>query len=546
MRPLLTAVALALIGGCGDEALAGEWIVELAEGPARDAVLLEVYVQRGGCEGGERLYAELIGMDGSAPRPPALGPGSYGFGAVARDAECAEVGRGCEAVELPRAPGDPVRVRVLAAEPRPLCEPSECVGGRCASGSVDAGARDAGPPDGEDAGPAIDAGEVDAGGDDPCAGAARVCTDGVERRCSPGMVEEVACDLGACSTTTPSRCARMAPSNVSDAMLDESAEVLAVDGDLAFECRDHMLARITSQPGGPDLCVLSLGGLDVRGNVAITGPNPVVLLVAGDCAISGTLDVSAASTRPGPGGEPGGTPDRPDGQGPGGGAPPSSILSGGGGGGMCAPGGDGGDGDTGIGGGGGSAIGTDWELEPLLGGSGGAGTPSSRDVGTSGGAGGGAIQISCTGTLSISGRVLAGGGGGRQNDHSGGGGGGSGGAILLEAPEIRLLDGAGLRAIGGGGGGGADGVVKGSNGQDGAAAEGGTAAGGSGPGGRGGGGGGEPMRGLRGGDDGTAAGGGGGGGAGCILLRTLAPVSAGPVSVPTRGPGVRVRELRLD
>jgi hypothetical protein len=79
-----------------------------------------------------------------------------------------------------------------------------------------------------------------------------------------------------------------------------------------------------------------------------------------------------------------------------------------------------------------------------------------------GGAGGGAIQISATNGVVITGHINVGGGGGKGGTGaaSGGGGGGSGGMIILEG---KIVSGAGgsLIASGGGGGQGSDGATGG-------------------------------------------------------------------------------------
>jgi hypothetical protein len=104
---------------------------------------------------------------------------------------------------------------------------------------------------------------------------------------------------------------------------------------------------------------------------------------------------------------------------------------------------------TGSGGGGGSA---DYLNRPQYGGSSG------------GGGGGGALKISTSGTISITGQVLANGGKGGDafigtgkvttcNPQPGaGGGGGSGGVIYLSAPTINVSSAAAISAAGGAGG----------------------------------------------------------------------------------------------
>ncbi|MBN1774190.1 MAG: hypothetical protein JXB32_23225, partial [Deltaproteobacteria bacterium] len=67
--------------------------------------------------------------------------------------------------------------------------------------------------------------------------------------------------------------------------------------------------------------------------------------------------------------------------------------------------------------------------------------------------GGGALQITTRGTLTVHGRIEAGGAGGAGGgEEGGGGGGGSGGGVLLEADRLIVEAGALVAANGGGGG----------------------------------------------------------------------------------------------
>jgi hypothetical protein len=93
------------------------------------------------------------------------------------------------------------------------------------------------------------------------------------------------------------------------------------------------------------------------------------------------------------------------------------------------------------------------QLLPLIGGSGGGGGGGgSTYEGSGGGGGGGAILIASSGTVSVTGQILANGGSagvpsGGQNVAGGGGGGGAGGAIRILATVIA---GNGLISAGGG------------------------------------------------------------------------------------------------
>ena len=191
--------------------------------------------------------------------------------------------------------------------------------------------------------------------------------------------------------------------------------------------------------------VFTLGSLDVTlgATLAGRGAHPLVILVADEISILGTVDVSSfresGRRTIGAGGRQQGAPRGPGG-GEGGGRPGESedrATAGGGGGGFASPGGTGTAGATRdlLGGAGGPRYGNEL-LVPLSGGSGGAGGGGLSN----GGAGGGAIQLSSAQQISVSGTISACGGGGNASADfvGGGGGGGSGGAILLEAPQVTV------------------------------------------------------------------------------------------------------------
>jgi hypothetical protein len=296
--------------------------------------------------------------------------------------------------------------------------------------------------------------------------------------------------------------------------------------------------RIVTQPGGPDLFVIDTPRLNLSGTLVAYGSRPVVFAVYGDATIGGQLVArpnADDSIRPA-----------------GSGGRIAPVAS------WCFTGTGGGDSTTDAvtGGGGGGAFGTDGArggngaaqaqhgtfglengnatLVPLRGGcSGGKGGPTSADLG---GWGGGAIQLSARGTLTVTGRIGAPGGGGRggassTSTNGGAGGGGSGGAILLEAAALLVT---GEVTANGGSGGEGDGATNGAySGSDGVAgslmnsspAQGANGSGTSrgGPGGNGGAGATAPTNGvngadLSGSDDDTGCGGGGGGSVGRIRI----------------------------
>ncbi len=268
---------------------------------------------------------------------------------------------------------------------------------------------------------------------------------------------------------------------------------------------------IQTQPGGPDIVVVPMSSftLDAGRTLRLIGSRPVVLAVRGDARINGTVDAGAVGTTPGAGGDDARNgPIATDGQvagsdcavfanGSGEGMEDGSRSLGGGGAGLRTNGGFGG-GERGnfrcykaangyeckpycpdaacdnsfidsssrfaannsvhygvvpIRG----LAAPDQDLSPLRAGcAGGKGDRRSAGGLYFGGSGGGAVQITVTGTLAIGagGIISAGGGGGSiPSGNDGGSGGGSGGAILIEASVLDLSLAGGIRAHGGGGAG---------------------------------------------------------------------------------------------
>ncbi len=242
---------------------------------------------------------------------------------------------------------------------------------------------------------------------------------------------------------------------------------------------------VQTQQNGPDLVVLPMRSLQIAPGTTfrVSGSRPVALVVFGDAEIGGTIDVSASGTAGGPGnhwncnavGSSGGNggDTRSDG----------GDNGGGGGGGFAALGGRGGNGGSELGGAGGQTRGN-VQLSPLipgcLGGWGGG-------CGGAPGGGGGGLELAASGTLTITGSVLARGATGANGCDSSGGatGGGSGGGILLQGNQVSIAG--SVNAEGGSGGRGANGGEGGPGGTSGAGASGSAA---SSPGGEGGGGGG--------------------------------------------------------
>ncbi|HEY1556161.1 MAG TPA: hypothetical protein VGF94_15090 [Kofleriaceae bacterium] len=192
--------------------------------------------------------------------------------------------------------------------------------------------------------------------------------------------------------------------------------------------------------GAAPVLVVRLSSLTVTNGhkLVLVGDKPIVVLVAGDVVVDtgGIIDASASGAEPGPGGSFAGQ--------------CTSLASGLGGAGT-SPNWGGGGGGFGTAGGqgcynvtnGGSPTGST-TLSPLRGGcSGGAGDSNFSGVTPVPGAGGGAIEISASGTITVGSGAnaanLAAGGGGGPATKGGGNAGGSGGAILLVSPAAATF-----------------------------------------------------------------------------------------------------------
>jgi hypothetical protein len=231
---------------------------------------------------------------------------------------------------------------------------------------------------------------------------------------------------------------------------------------------------VTLPPDG----ILNYTTVNIPAGVTVTfeknaSNTPVVILASGDVTIAGELNLSATGSanvgsagdgnvsddgdpgHGGPGGYDGGHGGTPasrrggNGLGPGGGGGGNMVYfyyygtqpTGGGGAGYNGSGGHDGvgtaEGNTGLGG---PAYGSPLLL-PLIGGSGGGGGAGGANFnGSGGGGGGGALLVASSGTVTVSGKILANGGpsGAAAGYESGGtGGAGSGGAIRIVATTIQ-------------------------------------------------------------------------------------------------------------
>jgi len=183
--------------------------------------------------------------------------------------------------------------------------------------------------------------------------------------------------------------------------------------------------------------IFNFGELTIGADLTVTGSRPVALLSRGDLTVLGQIDLSAAGSTGGPGGDSG--VQRADGEGLGFGR----VGSGGSGAGHCGTGGDAVGGDVR----GGDPYGA---LEAEL--SGGSSGGSSSDPGGGVGAGGGgALELGALGRLVVNGAILADGASAGLVNNKGAGGGGSGGSIFLHGGRDSSC-GARLSVRGGSGG----------------------------------------------------------------------------------------------
>ncbi|RUO87660.1 hypothetical protein D7Y11_39485 [Corallococcus sp. AB018] len=330
---------------------------------------------------------------------------------------------------------------------------------------------------------------------------------------------------------------------------------------------DFTIKTLPQSGDAPEILLIPVRTLALGGELRIVGSRPVIFAVYGDATLSHDILASGRIVNGAPVPGTGGNRACAASQGKMGTRQVYSDESGGEARLQILGGGGGGAGGATIGALGGSTSNTSTTggdmgvqqasaISPLFGGCAGGNGVSQTG---SGGAGGGAIQLSVARTLTIRKVVSVSGGGGlgglasttmsdpwtRVAFANGGGGGGSGGRIVLEAFQVNLTSDARLTANGGGGGEGgtADFSIDqdGANGANGSETRGVPATGGSGAsatGGAGGEGGASnlPVKGAGGGLSGGGGGGGGGGAAGSINLRSVQPCVINASSVISPAP----------
>jgi hypothetical protein len=245
-----------------------------------------------------------------------------------------------------------------------------------------------------------------------------------------------------------------------------------IDCDMVFNttnltwegCNDPAWVGMVTLADGSEAAIAVLNSLNIQSgfDIDVEGDRAGIIAVYGDATIAGSIMATPANGNNGPGEQPTACTNSGDGQN---GGDFDGSGGGGGGGAFGTAAGNGGNGRTGAAGGMGGASNGDNTFSPLRrgceGGSGG------RNGGSEGEAGG-AVQLSVSGTLTMtSGRISASGDGGRGGDASeGGGGGGSGGMVLIEANTIALTGGW-ITANGGSGGEGGSSSNSGADGRDG-------------------------------------------------------------------------------
>lgn len=308
-----------------------------------------------------------------------------------------------------------------------------------------------------------------------------------------------------------------------DTLVDTTAGTISID--------KATPVPLTAMVHSGAVSVWSVGSLTVNDGFAleVVGSRPLVIVSASTVLIDGRIDVYGDRKRPGPGGA---APSSGSGKGGNGTKPANDTGSGGGGAGHATAGTTGATQGGAAGGFAGAITNTDGAL--FIGGGGGGngggfGAAACTDpTRGKGGFGGGALQISAVGKITISGTgyIDAGGGaglGGCKNNPpddvvTGGGGGGAGGLVFLESVAgIDLQIGSEIAAGGGGGGEGGSTSDPGKDGESGLAHPAVVANGGTGSGGGAGGNGGYGVLGAAAapsaafpGGPGAAAGGGGG------------------------------------
>ena len=306
-----------------------------------------------------------------------------------------------------------------------------------------------------------------------------LCDGNLLSKCEGGVVSQLDSCMAGCSEDPTPHCRRFRPANVPQEEFLEvevATDVVVQGSNLPLWDTSNCGAINTPLNTAYQLdeyCILKVRDFVVEDSFGIIGDKPLIVLASRNVIVrAGAVIRADANQRPGPGGgsavpgEDGGASRGQDGT--------SDFPgdTGGGGGGGCTAGGSSGSEGNRTGAMGGPAYqGTFGLVGPLTGGSAGGavfGDPvrNRPEVITSkrGGHGGGALQFSAIGTITIAGQIDVSGGGGQGGTHlrvegNGGGedpeagsGGGAGGSVVLEAVgEVIVTGEIDLRGGGGGG-----------------------------------------------------------------------------------------------
>lgn len=267
--------------------------------------------------------------------------------------------------------------------------------------------------------------------------------------CDAGTGGPATCDTSFNCNAAPSSLFPYPPSNFAESDLPTdgglaltlgASRTLNTDNTPTLSGTSMPPFRIFTPTGGVPTVLVSLTGLNVTGTnvLTITGARPLIIAVVGNVQIDGKIVARNAGT------------PAACGNGGNGGSGSGNGIGGGGGGGFGS-----------IGGVGGTTGGTAATAGPVNGGATltplRGGCKGGNASAANGGTGGGAFQLTVSGTLSLNGFIAAPGGGGNAgtNNSDGAGGGGSGGGILLEGASVTFSGLTRLTANGGSGGEGA-------------------------------------------------------------------------------------------
>lgn len=300
-----------------------------------------------------------------------------------------------------------------------------------------------------------------------CVPSSVVCDGNVVESCDADGLElpDEPC-LRSCVATPSAHCEYLAPvylPDVCDARATMPSLAISTSVTIDTGLDTNCTGGIVTQTGGPPICVIRYGTIDVQSGrtLTLTGGRAAAFVADGDLTVAGTIDAAASGLTHGPGGgtlTSGGL---------------ANASAGGGGAGYLTAGAAGANLTTNGGANNGGAAFDPLGGSVLVGGA--RGARPSIALGVSGGGGGGALMlVSCRGNVIVSGLLDLGGGGGNGGiDLSagaqlmliGGGGGGTGGYGVLQGLGVQVTG--QVFANGGGGGGGGANDAAGSAGGDG-------------------------------------------------------------------------------